>query len=134
MVKVGSMRRAKQVVLMASVLLVGIGDANASWLHRSKSEKPKPAPVAASSMTLDSIDADASRITLHTSATPAYTSYSPSPAVFVVDLSSTSKGSAVAIPTSLPAGIHPADTRSSLAPTGLCRISSAEIKHSGSAM
>jgi type IV pilus assembly protein PilQ len=105
MVKVGSMRRAKQVVLMASVLLVGIGDANASWLHRGKSEKPKPAPVAASSMTLDSIDADASRITLHTSGTPAYTSYSPSPAVFVVDLTSTSKGSAVAIPTSLPAGI-----------------------------
>jgi type IV pilus assembly protein PilQ len=99
------MRRAKQVVLMASVLLVGIGDANAAWLHRSKSEKPKPAPVAASSMTLDSIDADASRITLHTSGTPAYTSYSPSPAVFVVDLTSTSKGSAVAIPTSLPAGI-----------------------------
>jgi type IV pilus assembly protein PilQ len=99
------MTRAKQVVLMASVLLVGIGDANASWLHRSKSEKPKPAPVAASSMTLDSIDADASKITLHTSGTPAYTSYSPSPAVFVVDLTSTSKGSAVAIPTSLPAGI-----------------------------
>jgi type IV pilus secretin PilQ/predicted competence protein len=105
MVKVGSMRKAKQVLLMASVLLVGFGDANASWLHRGKSDKPKAQPVAAPSMTLDSVEADASHVTLHTSGMPAYTSYSPSPAVFVVDLTSASKGPAVAIPTSLPAGI-----------------------------
>ena len=85
MVKVGSMRRAKQILLMASVLMVSVGDANASWMHRNKAEKPKDASpaVASSSMTLESIDADATRIVLRTSGTPAYTSYSPSPAVFV---------------------------------------------------
>jgi len=106
MVKVGSMRRAKQILLMASILLVGVGDAHASWLHRKKADQPKDAaPVAAASMTLQSIDVDSNRIVLHTSGTPAYTSYSPSPAVFVVDLTSTSKESAVAIPAALPAGV-----------------------------
>src|SRR5205823_6781983 len=107
MVKVGSMRRAKQILLMASVLMVSVGDANASWMHRNKAEKPKDASpaVASSSMTLESIDADATRIVLRTSGTPAYTSYSPSPPVFVVDLTSTTKNSAVVIPASLPAGV-----------------------------
>src|SRR6185436_2647094 len=63
------------------------------------------APTAAAAMTLESVTADASHITLHTSGTPAYTSYSPSPAVFVVDLTSTSKASSVAITTSLPDGV-----------------------------
>jgi len=103
------MTRAKHILLMASILLVSLGDASASWLHRSKADKPKEAtPVAttsASSMTLDSIDSDAARIVLRTSATPAYTSYSPSPAVFVVDLTSTSKNPAAAIPATLPAGV-----------------------------
>jgi type IV pilus assembly protein PilQ len=100
------MRRAKQILLMASILLVGVGDAHASWLHRKKADQPKDAaPVAAASMTLQSIDVDSNRIVLHTSGTPAYTSYSPSPAVFVVDLTSTSKDSAVAIPATLPAGV-----------------------------
>src|SRR5205085_4532792 len=107
MVKVGSMTRAKQILLMASVLLVSVGDANASWLHHSKAAKPKDAAPAAapSSMTLESIDSDANRIVLRTSGTPAYTSYSPSPSVFVVDLTSTSKNPAVAIPATLPSGV-----------------------------
>ena len=108
MVKVRSMKRAKHILLMASVLLVSIGDVNASWLHRSKASKPKEESAAATSsstMTLDAIDSDAARIVLRTSGTPAYTSYSPSPAVFVVDLTSTSKNPSAAIPATLPAGV-----------------------------
>lgn len=105
MVKVGSMRRA-QVLLMASVLMVSVGDAQASWLHRGKGEKPKAAaPATPASMTLEAIDADAARVVLRTSGTPAYTTYSPTPAVFVVDLTSTSKNPAVAIPSTLPPGV-----------------------------
>jgi type IV pilus assembly protein PilQ len=102
------MRKAKRIVLMASVLLVGLGDAHASWLHRGKkAEQPKEAAAqaASSAMMLDAIEVDASRIVLRTSGTPAYTSYSPSPAVFVVDLTSTSKSAAVSIPTTLPSGV-----------------------------
>ena len=105
MVKVGSMRRAKRIVLMASVLLVSLGDARASWLHRGKDKPKENAAAAVTAMTLNAIDVDAARVVLHTTGTPAYTSYSPSPAVFVVDLTATSKNAALTIPTTLPAGV-----------------------------
>jgi type IV pilus assembly protein PilQ len=85
---------------------VSLGTANASlWRHR-KPEKPAQATAAAASaMSLTSVEVDGSRVVLHTNGTPAYTSYSPSPTVFVVDLTGTSKASALVIPSTLPAGV-----------------------------
>ncbi|HJQ36851.1 MAG TPA: type IV pilus secretin PilQ, partial [Thermoanaerobaculia bacterium] len=48
---------------------------------------------------------DGSRVTLKTTGAPAYTSYSPSPGVFVVDLTSTTKESSVLIPSVLPPAV-----------------------------
>jgi len=101
------MRKAERILLMmASILVLSLGTANASLWHHQKAEQPAAKPAAsASAMSLDAIEADGSRVMLRTSGTPAYTSYSPSPTVFVVDLTGTAKGSSVAIPSTLPAGV-----------------------------
>ncbi len=104
MVKVGSMRRAKRILLMASVLVMSLDAANASWF-RHKADPPKGAAPTVAGTSLTAIDVDASRVVLRTSGTPAYTSYSPAPDVFVVDLASTTKGANLAAPASLPAGV-----------------------------
>jgi len=100
------MRNAERILLMASILMVSLGTANASlWRHRKTEEKPAQPAATVSAMTLNSVEAEGSRVVLHTSGTPAYTSYSPSPTVFVVDLTATSKGPALAIPSALPSGL-----------------------------
>ncbi|MGZ4809791.1 MAG: hypothetical protein ACXV7D_10745, partial [Thermoanaerobaculia bacterium] len=100
------MRNAERILLMASILLVSLGTANASlWRHRKTEEKPAQPAATVSAMTLNAVEVDGSRVVLHTCGTPAYTSYSPSPTVFVVDLTATSKGPALAIPSALPSGI-----------------------------
>lgn len=107
MVKVGSMKRANRMLVVAMVAAtVGVSAANASLFRHRKAEGKAAADTAAvAGATLNAIDVDGSRITLRTSATPAYTSYNPAPDVFVVDLTATSKGSALAIPSTLPAGV-----------------------------
>jgi type IV pilus secretin PilQ/predicted competence protein len=107
MVKV-SMRKAERILLMASILVLSLGTANASLWHRTKkAEAPaqQPAAAAAAAMSLDAIEVDGGRVMLRTSGTPAYTSYSPSPTVFVVDLAGTAKGASVTIPQALPSGV-----------------------------
>jgi type IV pilus assembly protein PilQ len=99
------MTNAERILLMASILVMSLGTANASlWRHR-KTEKPAQAAAAPSAMSLNAVEIDGSRVVLHTSGTPAYTSYSPSPTVFVVDLTGTSKAAALAIPSTLPPGV-----------------------------
>jgi type IV pilus assembly protein PilQ len=107
MVKVGSMKRANRILVVATVVAaVGVSGANASlFRHRKAEGKPAANTAAVAGATLNAIDVDGSRITLRTSATPAYTSYNPAPDVFVVDLTATSKGSALTIPSALPAGV-----------------------------
>ncbi len=104
MVKVGSMTRAKRILLMAFVVVMSLSTANASWFRR-KAEAPKAAAPSVAATSLTAVEVDASRVLLRTSATPAYTSYSPAPDVFVVDLASTTKAATVAIPATLPAGV-----------------------------
>ncbi len=104
MVKVGSMTRAKRILLMAFVVVMSLSTANASWFGR-KAEAPKAAAPSVAATSLTAVEVDASRVVLRTSATPAYTSYSPAPDVFVVDLASTTKAATVAIPATLPAGV-----------------------------
>ncbi|PYQ33572.1 MAG: hypothetical protein DMF57_09060 [Acidobacteria bacterium] len=109
MVKVGSMRKAKRIVLIASVLVMSVHAASASlWRHRNANKPaPQPAP-SASGMTLTAIEVDSSsspQIVLRTSGTPAFTSLSPTPDQFVIDLTGTTKATSLVIPTNLPATI-----------------------------
>ncbi len=105
MVKVGSMSRAKRILLMGGVLLVSASTADARLWGR-KADKPAPAPaVVPGAVVLRSVDVDGSRVVLRTSGAPAYTSYSPSPGVFVVDLTGTSRDAAAAIPATLPPAV-----------------------------
>jgi type IV pilus assembly protein PilQ len=111
MVKVGSMRRANRFLLIASVLVVVASGADASLWRRHKADSAAPAAAQSvanadpAAMSLVSVDVDGSRVALHTSGTPAYTSYSPSPEVFVIDLTGTGKASDLRIPAALPAGV-----------------------------
>ena len=104
MVKVGSMRRAKRILVIAGVLLLGVNAADAGLFGR-KAKQPADAAPMPSVMALTSVEIDGSRIVLRTSGAPAYTSYSPSPGVFVVDLTSTSRDAAIAIPATLPPAV-----------------------------
>src|SRR3954471_3560903 len=58
-------------------------------------------------MTLTAIEAETSpaRIVLRTTASPVYTSYSPMPELFVIDLTGASKASSLAIPANLPPSV-----------------------------
>jgi len=104
MVKVGSMRR-KRILLIASLLLLTAGASSASW--RRKGDRPAEA-AAPAAMTLTAIETESAptaRLILRTSGTPAYTSYSPTPDTFVVDLSGASKAPTLTIPSPLPPSI-----------------------------
>jgi AMIN domain len=104
MVKVGSMRR-KRIVLFASLLLLTAGASSASWRHKADTKADPAAPAAMSLTAIEFESAPTARLILRTSGAPAYTSYSPAPDSFVVDLSNAGKAPALTIPTSLPAGV-----------------------------
>ena len=112
MVKVASMRKAKRILLIASMLVLSVGSASASlWRHRTPkkpAEQSAPATAAAASMTLDAIEvgsSPSSQIVLRTSGAPAFTSLSPTPDRFVIDLSATTKSGSLTIPSHLPASV-----------------------------
>lgn len=104
MVKVGSMSRARRILLVVSVLLLGWGNAEAGLWGKKAQKSPEP-PTTESAMTLTAVEIDGSRLFLRTTGAPAYTSYSPSPGVFVLDLTGTSRDASLAIPTALPAAV-----------------------------
>src|SRR5438128_939387 len=111
MVKVGNMRRARRILLIAGTLVLSVSGASASlWRHRApkKPEQPVAAPAATAAMTLTAIEVGSSaapQIVLLTSGAPAFTSLSPTPNQFVIDLSGTIKSNTLTIPTTLPAGV-----------------------------
>ncbi len=103
--KVGCMSSGKRTLLVTTTILLAASGLQAG-LWRSK--KPQPSTQvapAATVMSLTAVEADSSRVTLHTSGTPAYTSYSPSPNVFVVDLTGTIRPADLSVPATLPASI-----------------------------
>src|SRR5215212_10278481 len=104
--KVRSMGRAKRLLVMAGALLLTVSTADAR-MWGSKKTTPKPAEVVpmAGAISLTSVEIDGSRVTFRTSGAPAYTSYSPSPGVFVVDLTGTSRDAAAVVPSSLPPAV-----------------------------
>lgn len=105
MVKVGSMSRARRILLIGGVLIVSTGVAEARIWGSKKADKPAPAAAVQAAVVLRGVEVDGSRVVLRTSGAPAYTSYSPSPGVFVVDLTGTSRDAAVAVPATLPPAV-----------------------------
>jgi type IV pilus assembly protein PilQ len=103
MVKVGSMSRAKRILLIAGMLLMGVTAEARLWGR--KADKPVKADALPSAIALRAVEVEGSRVVLRTSGAPAYTSYSPSPGVFVVDLTGTSRDSSLAIPATLPPAV-----------------------------
>lgn len=104
MVKVRSMSRAKQILLIAGMLLIGASAEARLWGSR-KADKPAKAEALPSAIALRSVEVEGSSVVLRTSGAPAYTSYSPSPGVFVVDLTGTSRDSSLALPATLPPAV-----------------------------
>ncbi|MBV8520409.1 MAG: type IV pilus secretin PilQ [Acidobacteria bacterium] len=101
------MRRAKRILLIAGMLVLSVGAADAK-LWGSKKPQPQSARESApavASMTLTGVEVDGSRVTLRTSGAPAYTSYSPSPGVFIVDLTGVSRDAAAVVPANLPPAV-----------------------------
>jgi type IV pilus assembly protein PilQ len=97
------MSRGNRILLVTTMLMLAANALPAGLFSR----KAKPAAVApaAAALTLSAVDIDGTSVILRTSGTPAYTSYSPSPDVFVVDLTGTSRPADVAIPASLPPAV-----------------------------
>src|SRR6476469_1014534 len=100
--KVGSMTRAKRILLVATTLLLAANGLSAGLWRSRKTQPVADTKSAATVMSLTGIEVDSTKVLLHTSGTPVYTSYSPSPNVFVVDLTGTNRPADLAIPTALP--------------------------------
>jgi type IV pilus assembly protein PilQ len=97
--------RRKRILLISSVLLLTAGVSSASWRHKADRQAEPAAPAAMTLTAIEIESAPTARLILRTTCTPAYTSYSPTPDTFVVDLSNASKAPALAIPTPLPPAV-----------------------------
>src|SRR5438270_4764570 len=112
MVNVRRKTRAKLMLLLAGTLVAGVTSAQAAFWKRGAASKA-PAPAAAVSsvsagMSLTAVDVETSpspRIILRTTASPVYSSYSPIPDLFVIDLTGVSKAASLAIPSVLPPSV-----------------------------
>src|SRR3954463_2664004 len=111
MVNLRSMTRAKLILLIAGMLVAGVSSAHASiWKRKASAKAPAEASasVAAAGMSLTAVDVELSpspRLVLRTTASPVYTSYSPMPELFVIDLTGASNASSLAIPANLPPSV-----------------------------
>ena len=111
MVKVGSMRKAKRILLIAGVLVLSVNAASAGLFRRSAQKSVPQAQAAVettAAMTLNAIELEQSpspRVILRTSGSPAYTSYSPTPDTFVIDLTGAAKGANLTVPSPLPESV-----------------------------
>ena len=87
--KVRSMTKGKRILLVTALMLLAANGVHAGLWKSRKTQAAADAKTAAAPMALTAVELSSSRVTLRTSGTPAYTSYSPAPAVFVVDLTAT---------------------------------------------
>src|SRR4051794_28470445 len=111
MVNVRRKTKARLILLITGVLVASVTSAQAAFWKRGAASKA-PAPAAAASsvaagMTLTAIEAETSpaRIILRTTASPVYTSYSPMPDLFVIDLTGASKAASLVIPSTVPPSV-----------------------------
>ncbi|MGZ5433200.1 MAG: hypothetical protein ACXWH7_09755, partial [Thermoanaerobaculia bacterium] len=99
------MSRAKRILLIGGVLLASVGTADARLWGSRKAEKPAATAAVPGAIVLNAVEVDGSQVILRTTGAPAYTSYSPSPGVFVIDLTGTSRDAAAVIPATLPSAV-----------------------------
>ena len=113
MVNVRRKTRAKLILLLTGMLVAGVTSAQAAFWKRGGAAPKAPAPAAAESsvsagMSLTAIDVESSpspRIILRTTASPVYTSYSPMPDLFVIDLTGASKAASLVIPSAVASSV-----------------------------
>jgi type IV pilus assembly protein PilQ len=112
MVNIRRKTRAKLILMLTGMLLAVVTSAQAAFWKRGAAAAKAPAPAAAAAtaaagMSLTAIEVETSpaRIILRTTASPVYTSYSPIPDLFVIDLTGASKGASVAIPSAMPPSV-----------------------------
>jgi type IV pilus assembly protein PilQ len=111
MVNVRSKTRAKLILLITGMLVAGVTSAHASfWKRNAAAKAPSEAAVsgAAAGMSLTAVEFETSpapRLVLRTTSSPVYTSYSPMPDLFVIDLTGASKSASLVIPATLPASV-----------------------------
>lgn len=113
MVNVRRKTRAKLILLLTGTLVAGVTSAQAAFWKRGAAKAPAPAaaaasPASAAGMSLTAVDVETSpspRIILRTTASPVYTSYSPMPDLFVIDLTGAAKAASLAIPSALPPSV-----------------------------
>ncbi len=111
MVNVRSKTRAKRILLITGMLVAGVTSAHASfWKRNAAAKAPSEAAVsdAAAGMSLTALEFETSpapRLVLRMTSSPVFTSYSPMPDLFVIDLTGASKTASLAIPTTLPASV-----------------------------
>lgn len=111
MVNVRSKTRAKLILLITGMLVAGVTSAHASfWKRNAAAKAPSEAAVsgAVAGMSLTAVEFETSpspRLVLRTTSSPVYTSYSPMPDLFVIDLTGASKAASLVIPTTLPASV-----------------------------
>jgi type IV pilus assembly protein PilQ len=100
------MKRTKRILLVAGVLLVQASIADAGLFGRKGDATKKVADAApVSAIALSAVDVDGSRVLLRTNGAPAFTSYSPAPGVFIVDLTDTSRENSAVVPATLPPAV-----------------------------
>ncbi len=111
MVKVRRMTRAKLILLITGMLVANVTGASAAfWKRNTAAKAPAQASAAATptGMSLTAIDIESApvpRLILRTTSSPVYTSYSPMPDVFVIDLTGASKAASLVIPSILPSSL-----------------------------
>src|SRR5258707_12065604 len=110
MVKVGSMNRAKRILVIAGVAVLSVNGASASWFRHNQAEKvPSTAAAPEAGVMLNAIEGESTpsgRLLLRTTRTPVYTSHNPAPPRFVVDPTSTTKSPSPPIPSPPPPPIR----------------------------
>jgi type IV pilus assembly protein PilQ len=96
-------------LLVAGTLILGVVACSSGAPAKGVAQvKAAPASEAASAPSLLALRAEASpapRLVLETAGSPAYTSYSPQPDVFVVDLPGATRNNGLVIPTNLPSWV-----------------------------
>jgi type IV pilus assembly protein PilQ len=105
------MTRAKLILLITGMLVAGVTSAHASIWKRGAASKPvaqsassaTPAGMSVTALELETTPSP--RLILRTTASPVYTSYSPMPDLFVIDLTGASKASSLIIPPALPPSV-----------------------------
>lgn len=110
MVNVRSMTRAKLILLITGMLVASNSAHAAFWKRGTAPKAPAQAALAAApaGMSLTALDVETTpspRLVLRTTASPVYTSYSPMPDLFVIDLTGASKASSLVIPSVLPPSV-----------------------------